>query len=426
MRRNIVVPALLDAQRQELETLSGAAGCRFINLLDEKRLLEPDHQDFDELLDQARQELFDLGEEVHGILAQWDFPTSALVPLLNRELGLPAPSLESVFKCEHKYWSRLEQEKSIPEMVPAFNRVDPFTDNPFDQVTLAFPFWLKPIKAFASQLGFKIESREQFDQAIDTIRAEIGQFGDTFNQALKHVRTPEQIHDHDGNSCIAEEIVTGRQVSPEGSVYNGEVRVHGILDMPPDKSGKMYGSIEYPSQLPKQVHDRMIDACRRYFEHIGFDNGCFNVEFLWDEESDALKVIEFNTRISQSHSEMFILVDGISNHEVALDIALGKTPRMPSGEGLYKVAGKFDIPHYENARVLELPTEKVMQTLEQRFPGTQIRIEVEAGTELKDLPNQHNFFYNLGEIFLGAESRDELHERYQTCLDTLDFKLSPV
>ena len=51
---------------------------------------------------------------------------------------------------------------------------------------------------------------------------------------------------------------------------------------------------------------------------------------------------------------------------------------------------------------------------------------MEAGTELKDLPNQHNFFYNLGEIFLGAESRDELHERYQTCLDTLDFKLSPV
>ena len=258
MRRNIVVPALLDAQRQELETLSGAAGCRFINLLDEKRLLEPDHQDFDELLDQARQELFDLGEEVHGILAQWDFPTSALVPLLNRELGLPAPSLESVFKCEHKYWSRLEQEKSIPEMVPAFNRVDPFTDNPFDQVTLAFPFWLKPIKAFASQLGFKIESREQFDQAIDTIRAEIGQFGDTFNQALKHVRTPVQIHDHDGNSCIAEEIVTGRQVSPEGSVYNGEVRVHGLLDVPTDNSGNMDGRIESRPHLPKEEPKRKI------------------------------------------------------------------------------------------------------------------------------------------------------------------------
>ena len=94
MRRNIVVPALLDAQRQELETLSGATGCRFINLLDEKRLLEPDHQDFDTLLDQARRELLNQGEEIHGILAQWDFPTSALVPLLNRELGLPAPSLE--------------------------------------------------------------------------------------------------------------------------------------------------------------------------------------------------------------------------------------------------------------------------------------------------------------------------------------------
>lgn len=314
----------------------------------------------------------------------------------------------------------------IPDLVPGFNRVDPFSENPFDQITLAFPFWLKPIKAFASQLGFKVENREQFDQAIVEIRAEIGQFGDTFNQALKHVTTPPEILDDDGNHCIAEEIVTGTQVSPEGSVYQGEIRVHGILDMPNDQSGEMFSSIEYPSRLPAKVQQRMVDACERYLSHIGFDNGCFNVEFLWNEKTGDLKVIEFNTRISQSHSEMFILVDGISNHEVALDIVLGKTPRMPNGEGLYKVAGKFDIPYYENARVLELPSEKVMQTLERRFPGTQIRLDVEEGDELKDLPNQHHFFYNLGEIYLGAEDHDALHERYRTCLDALNFKLSPA
>ena len=43
--------------------------------------------------------------------------------MLSERYGTRSTSLESVVKCEHKYWSRLEQQKVIDEH-PRFGRVD--------------------------------------------------------------------------------------------------------------------------------------------------------------------------------------------------------------------------------------------------------------------------------------------------------------
>jgi len=42
-----------------------------------------------------------------------DFPVSTMLPLICKEFGTRSPSLESLLKCEHKYWSRVEQKKVI-------------------------------------------------------------------------------------------------------------------------------------------------------------------------------------------------------------------------------------------------------------------------------------------------------------------------
>ncbi len=68
----------------------------------------------------------------------------------------------------------------MPEVVPKFCGIDPFADDPLSQVTLDYPFWLKPVKAFSSHLGFKIETSAQFEEAIKEIRAGIRQLGDAF------------------------------------------------------------------------------------------------------------------------------------------------------------------------------------------------------------------------------------------------------
>ena len=60
---------------------------------------------------------------IDAIVGYWDFPVSTLVPILGERYGIRSTSLESVVKCEHKYWSRLEQQKVI-DRHPRFGRVD--------------------------------------------------------------------------------------------------------------------------------------------------------------------------------------------------------------------------------------------------------------------------------------------------------------
>jgi hypothetical protein len=181
---NIFVLALDDLQRGELNTIEHADRYAFHGLLDHDSLIHDDRPDFEALLERAPAQLAAFPGSVDAIIAHWDFPTSVLAPILAADLGLPAPSLESVLTCEHKYWSRLEQARVAPDVVPDFAVFDPFDDQALDAIDLDYPFWVKPVKAFASQLGFEIHGPEELHDAVTTIRAEIGRFASSFDAAL--------------------------------------------------------------------------------------------------------------------------------------------------------------------------------------------------------------------------------------------------
>jgi hypothetical protein len=73
---------------------------------------------FDDLLRTAEARLHQFEGHVDAIIGYWDFPASALVPMLQRKLGLHGPSLEAVTQCEHKYWARCAQSEVLAGMVP--------------------------------------------------------------------------------------------------------------------------------------------------------------------------------------------------------------------------------------------------------------------------------------------------------------------
>lgn len=73
-------------------------------------------------LDKARRELEAFDGEIGAIIGYWDFPVTSIVPILCAEYNLPSAPLEAVLKCEHKYWSRLEQQKAT-DGVPPFGLV---------------------------------------------------------------------------------------------------------------------------------------------------------------------------------------------------------------------------------------------------------------------------------------------------------------
>ncbi len=264
---------------------------------------------------------------------------------------------------------------------------------------------MKPIKAHSSALGFKVEDAADFAEAIEEIREHIGEIGDPFNTVLQEVELPPELEGAGGNSCLAEQFVEGTQVAPEGTMFRGEYHVHGVFDMHKDEAGTSFSRLDYPaSSVPEQVQQRMIDLTERYLRRVGYDNGCFNSEFMWDREQDQLWLIEVNTRISQSHSDLFAKVDGSSNHEVAIDIALGVTPRMPHREGEFATAAQCMLFHEEDAIVTRVPSEQDKAELARRWPGTLLTLQVAQGDRLADLPGQDSYRYILGKLYIGADS----------------------
>jgi len=425
--KHVFVLGMTDLQREELETVRRADEYEFHGLLDYERLVLDDEPDFEQLLDEARAELSAYDGPVDAIITHWDFPTSLLGPILASERGIPAPSLESLVKCEHKYWSRLEQKASVPECVPAFSAFDPFADDPLSQVEVPFPFWVKPVKSHSSQLGFEIHDEQQFREAVEEIRGAIEAVGDAFNAVLKRLDLPEELQGAGGNTCLAEGLVTGIQAAPEGTMSDGHFQVHGLLDMHKDEAGTSFERFDYPAAtVPAEVQERMVDISERYLRRVGFDNGCFNSEFLWDEQQDRIWMIEVNTRISQSHSDLFVKVDGASNHEVAIDVALGERPEMPHREGRFKVAAKCMILRDEDAVVTRVPTPEELAKVKEDFEDTVVSLHCEEGDRLSETPHQDSYRYIIGDAYVGANSREELQEKFDAVVEALDFRFAPV
>lgn len=230
-----------------------------------------------------------------------------------------------------------------------------------------------------------------------------------------------------GTTCLAEQVITGIQAAPEGTIFRSEFSVHGVFDMHKDATGHSFDRLDYPANtVPPEVQQRMIDITERYLRHVGFDNGCFNSEFMWDEKEDRLWLIEVNTRISQSHSDLFTKVDGMSNHEVAIDIALGTPPRMQRRHGTFGVAAKCIIPHYEDGIVTRVPSSEDIARVQKAVPETKVLIDVQPGDRLADLPNQDAYRYVLGTMYIGAEDIAQLEKHVDRALAELPFEFEPV
>jgi biotin carboxylase len=428
--KNIFVVGLDPFNLALLEGLAGSGEYRFHELLSYHEAVRPrsGHIDLGALLDMAENRLAAFFGSVDGIIGYWDFPTSVIAPILRRRHGLPGPGLEAVAACEHKFWCRVEQQRAIPECVPRFCAVDPFADDPPSQIDLAFPFWIKPIKAHSSYLGFKIRNAAEFRACLPEIRANIGLFGVPFDAFLAMVEVPAEIAGIGGHYCIAEEIISaGRQCTLEGYAYEGEVTVYGVVDS--IRSGmhrSCFARYQYPSGLPRRVQDRMIDATRRFLPHIGYDNAPFNVEYYWNSQTNEIRILEVNTRISKSHSPLFMMVDGEPHQKVAIDLALGQRPNFPHRQGHHRVAAKFMLRVFEDGLVKQVPHDEDIRRLKQRFPDALMRVLTKEGTRLAHMSYQDSYSFEIAEIFLGAGSQRELLAKYRTALEMLPFRLAPL
>lgn len=424
----IVVVGLDEFNRRLMADLPGAATYDFVPVLGYDEIVRPGRYDLPALLAAAEARLRAHPRPIDAIVTFWDFPSSTIMPIMRAWFDLPGPTLEAVLECEHKYWSRLEQAASVGEMVPGFCAVDPFAPDPAASIDLAFPYWLKPVKAHSSYLGFKIRNPADLAQAIEAIRAGIHVLAEPFDHILSFADLPPEIAPIDGSHCIAEAMISaGRQCTLEGYVLDGEVVVYGVVDSLREGAHRSsFSRYQYPSRLPQRVRERMSEAAQHFLRHVGYDRSPFNMEFYWDERRDAIWLLEVNARISKSHCPLFEMVDGRSHHQVMLDVAMGRRPDFPHRAGRYKVAAKFMLRLFEDGVITRLPSADDIARVEERFPGTRVRLMVEEGARLAHLRLQDSYSFEIAEIFLGADNQAALRANYRECLEMLDFRHEPL
>jgi hypothetical protein len=120
-----------------------------------------------------------------------------------------------------------------------------------------------------------------------------------------------------------------------------------------------------------------------------------------------------------------MMVDGASHHKVAIELALGQRPDMPHRQGRYRVAAKFMLRVFEDGILDRVPRTEDIQRLKAHMPEAMVRIMAQEGMSLTHLPYQDSYSYEIAEIFLGADSRQELLAEYRKALTYLPFHISP-
>jgi hypothetical protein len=424
MAKNVFVFGLNDANRDQMAHIPNADEYEFHSLLAPEEIVEAEAFEFGPLLEKARRQLDGFRGSVDAIVTFWDFPSTELLAMLCEERGLPGPSVESLVRCAHKHRSRTEQRKVIDENIPAFQPVNPFDRDPLSKITLKYPFFLKPVKSYASYLSYYIDGPEDFDSALRVIRKNIARYGRPYNTFLEAAGV-----DHggvDAQWCIAEEAIGGKMCTMEGFSRNGEVTTFGLIDSHRFPGRTTFSRYQYPSTLPVSVRERIDTITRKVISHIGYENGAFNIEFFYDRRLDQVWLLEINPRISQSHSNLFFKVDGAPNHKIIVDLALGRQPQLPKREGQYKVAAKFYLREFGDGVVSKVPSATTIQEIEEEFPGAIVLPHVTVGQRLSELHDQEPYSYRLGVVYMGGQSQHELLEKFRRCKEELGFRVRSV
>ena len=360
------------------------------------------------------------GRRIDGVAASDDYPASIVAAAVARELGLPGPGPECVLLCQHKYYSRLAQRAAVPEAVPAFTLVDP-RDVLEAAGRLTFPVFVKPVKSFLSVLAQPVDTEDDLARVARQAAGHLRDFVRPFNQLLARYTT----FPLNGSYLLAEELLGGAQVTVEGCVSRGDVRIIGITDSIMYPGTNSFARFEYPSALPATVRRRMAELAVRLMRAIGFDDALFNVEMFYDAGRDAIHVIEVNPRMCPQFADLMEKVNGVNTYAVALDIATGVRPVIRNGRGRYRVAASFVCRRFQDARVRRVPNGEEVAAFAERFPDARLKVLCHPGGMLSEaLQDGQSYRYAI--LNLGGASRGELRARFEEAVQALPFEFEPA
>jgi biotin carboxylase len=358
-------------------------------------------------------------EHVQGVISTDDYPGTTLASVVANSLNLAGPTPRSNLICQHKFYSRLVQASAAPHATPEFHLLDVCAQGAWPPET-DFPLFVKPVKSFFSVGAQRVNSREQLAHIKDHW-ARSGAFFQPF-ETLFTKYTGESLGT---NYLLAEGLLEGLQTTLDGYVCHGEVQVIGVVDSIMFPNTIAFERFEYPSSLPTVVQDRMAEIARKVMPALGFDNGQFNIEFIYNPHADSVHIVEINPRMSSQFADLFEKVDGTNSYSVLLDLALGRKPTVRHRQGKYRAAFSCVLRTFENQRVLQLPSAREIAKLQSEFPELRIEILATEGRKLSE-QMQDTCSYRYGLLNIGGRDKKEILETFDYCKQDLTFGFEPV
>ena len=358
-----------------------------------------------------------------------DFPASMMGALVAETLGLPSPSFESLFLCQHKYYSRLRQREVAPDATPRFHVLDLARDPAPSDLPMAFPIFVKPVKSYLSILARCIETFPDLSRTVEEARVRLAVVAEMFDALVGASRLAPRLRTVPASALLVEELLSGHQVTLDGYAFRGQVVPLGVVDSFFFLRSSSFERFEYPSRLPPGVQERMARIAEGCIRSIGLDRTFFNMEFFYREEDDAIHLIEVNGRMASQFAPLYRMVHGIDTYAMQLDLALGRDPGgrevWAPGRSRGMVAASFVLRTFENGYVRRIPLAAEIECLAERFPEAFIEILVKEGEKLSDeLQDDESYRYAL--VDLCAKDRKELLKKFDEAKHLLPFAFEPL
>ena len=345
--------------------------------------------------------------DLSGVASTSDYPGAAMAALFAERLGLRGPALSTVLTAGHKYLSRLSQSVSVPEAVPAFHLVDPKALAP---LPISFPCFLKPVKGSFSIMTRRLERQDDLSRFMH--RAAVHDFLEYYVHLFDTLLGLCPQIEAGARYFLAEELLTGTQVTVEGYAAGKEVRILGVVDSVLDSRTGSFRRFDYPSRLSPELILRLGEIASRAVRHLGWQDGFFNVEMMIDPTETRLSILEVNPRLCGQFADLHLHVDGVSTYHTMIDLALGRQVFEP-GSPAYGAASSFPLRIFEPARAEELPGPDRIRDIESRFPGSLIWIEGHDGDVLDDFAFEDGQSARYGVVNVAGEDHREVLSKFE-------------
>ena len=354
-----------------------------------------------------------------GVVSNHEQFGALCAALLAEKMQWPGTPVEAVLSCQHKLYAREVLQRVAPEANVAFCRLETEYGGDIPE-GLTYPSFVKPVKAAFSVLTRRVHSHQEL---VDHTR-----FGPWELWVIRHLVEPFEVIMQrrlpaagSAHSLMLEAPQPGRQYCLDGYFFEGRLHSLGVVDAIMYPGTDAFMRFDYPGHLPEAARKQAEEIAERFMQAIGFNHGFFNMEFIQDERSGQIKVIEFNPRLASQFSDLYARVDGLKLHAMTMALSHGIDPAIvETQEPSANCASSFVYRSFDREAETPKPTPSGLHRFNKTYPDALLfqfpKLPGQIQRDFKWLGS-----YRYGIIHLGGDDQDDLRRRCEHASSLLSW-----